>query len=107
MYKLAYTERFKKAFNDLTNNEQIQFQNKMKLFVENVLHPSLRTKKIKGQKDLYESSINMDIRIIWYFENEELIILVDIGNHDILKKFLKKLIVPYTFLKKDIVAVRH
>ena len=61
MYKLAYTERFKKAFNDLTNNEQIQFQNKMKLFVENVLHPSLRTKKIKGQKDLYESSINMDI----------------------------------------------
>ena len=45
MYKLAYTERFKKAFNDLTNNEQIQFQNKMKLFVENVLHPSLRTKR--------------------------------------------------------------
>ena len=87
MYKLAYTERFKKAFNNLTNNEQIQFQNKMKLFVENVLHPSLRTKKIKGQKDLYESSINMDIRIIWYFENEELIILVDIGHHDILKKF--------------------
>ena len=87
MYKLAYTERFKRAFNNLTNNEQIQFQNKMKLFVENVLHPSLRTKKIKGQKDLYESSINMDIRIIWYFENEELIILVDIGHHDILNKF--------------------
>ena len=87
MYKLAYTERFKKAFNDLTHNEQIQFQNKMKLFVENVLHPSLRTKKIKGEKDLYESSINMDIRIIWSFENDELIILVDIGHHDILKKF--------------------
>jgi len=50
MYKLAYTERFKKAFNDLTNNEQIQFQNKMKLFVENVLHPSLRTKKDKRPK---------------------------------------------------------
>ena len=59
----------------------------MKLLVENVLHPSLRTKKIKGKKDLYESSINMDIRIIQYFENEELIILVDIGHHDVLKKF--------------------
>ena len=57
MYKLAYTERFKKAFNDLTNNEQIQFQNKMKLFVENVLHPSLRTKKIKGQKDKEQAYI--------------------------------------------------
>ena len=87
MYKLSYTERFKKAFNRLTNAEQIQFKNKMSLFIENVLHPSLRTKKIKGHQDLYESSINMDIRIIWYFENEELIILVDIGHHDILKKF--------------------
>lgn len=87
MYKLSYTERFKKAFNSLSNNEQIQFQNKIKLFVDNVLHPSLRTKKIKGPKDLYESSINMDIRIIWHFESEELIILVDIGHHNILKKF--------------------
>ena len=87
MYKLAFTERFKKAFNNLTNIEQTQFQHKMKLFVENTLHPSLRTKKIQGQKNLYESSINMDIRIIWYFENDELIILVDIGHHDILYKY--------------------
>ena len=53
MYKLSYTERFKKAFNRLTNAEQIQFKNKMSLFIE----------------------------------NKELIILVDIGHHDILKKF--------------------
>ena len=90
MYKLAYTERFKKAFNNLTNNEQVQFKNKMKLFVENVLHPSLRTKKIKGQKDLYESSISMDIWIIWYFENEELIILIDIGTMIYWKNFHKR-----------------
>lgn len=87
MYKLTYTDRFKKAFNNLNKDEQNQFENKMKLFIENVLHPSLRTKKIKGYKDLYESSINMDIRIIWYFENDKLIILLDIGHHDILKKF--------------------
>lgn len=29
----------------------------------------------------------MDIRIIWYFECDKLIILLDIGHHDILKKF--------------------
>lgn len=28
----------------------------------------------------------MDIRIIWFFENEELIVLVDIGHNDIFKK---------------------
>jgi mRNA-degrading endonuclease YafQ of YafQ-DinJ toxin-antitoxin module len=87
VYKLTYTPRFKKAFVALTPVEKLQFQKKMEIFVENILHPSLRTKKIQGQKDLYESSINMDIRVIWYFENEELIILVDIGHHDILKKY--------------------
>ena len=86
MYKITYTERFKKSFKRLNKQEQIQFQNKMELFINNVLHPSLRTKKIKGIDNFYESSINMDIRIIWYFENEELIILVDIGHHDIFKK---------------------
>ena len=45
MYKIAYTERFKKAFKLLSIIEQKQFQNKMYLFIENVLHPSLRTKK--------------------------------------------------------------
>lgn len=87
MYKLVYTPRFKKSFNSLTITEKTQFKNKMNLFVENVLHPSLRTKKLQGQTDLYESSINMDIRIIWYFENEELIVLVDVGHHDIFRKY--------------------
>lgn len=87
MYKLTYTPRFKKAYNTLSNIEKQHFQKKMEIFVQNILHPSLRTKKLQGQNDLYESSINMDIRIIWYFENEELIVLVDIGHHDILNKY--------------------
>lgn len=29
----------------------------------------------------------MDIRIIWFYENDELIILLDIGHHDMLNKF--------------------
>ena len=87
MYKITYTDRFLKSFNNLTNKEQLAFQRKMEIFIKNNLHPSLRTIKIQGQKNLYESSINMDIRIIWYYENQELIVLVDIGHHDILKKF--------------------
>ena len=87
MYKLTYTQRFKKAFNALSNIEKQQFQKKMEIFVQNILHPSLRTKKLQGQNDLYESSINMDIRIIWYLENEELIVLIDIGHQDILNRY--------------------
>ena len=57
------------------------------LFVENPLHPSLRTKKIQGAEDIWESSVNMDIRIIRFYENNELKLLLDIGHHDILNKF--------------------
>ena len=78
MYEIEYTSRFKKAFNKLTDVEQALFYNKMKVFIENTLHPSLRTKRIQGQKDLFESSINMDIRIIWYFKDDELIVLVEL-----------------------------
>lgn len=58
----------------------------MQIFIINIIHPSLRTKKIRGHKDLYASSINIDIRLIWFYENDQLIVLVDIGHHDILKK---------------------
>jgi len=87
MYKIIYTNRFKKAFNNLTNSEQIIFENKMRLFIENVQHPSLRTKKVQGHHYLFESSVNMSIRIIWYFENDEIVVLIDIGHHDIMKKY--------------------
>jgi mRNA-degrading endonuclease YafQ of YafQ-DinJ toxin-antitoxin module len=87
MYKITYTDRFLKSFNRIAKIEQLAFEKKMRIFINNNLHTSLRTKKIQGQKELYESSINMDIRIIWYYENQELIVLVDIGHHDILRKF--------------------
>ena len=29
----------------------------------------------------------MDVRIIWYYEGEKMIILLDIGHHDILDKY--------------------
>jgi len=43
-------------------------------------------KKIKGSDILFESSINMSIRVIWTYQNENLIFMIDIGHHDILNK---------------------
>lgn len=64
-----------------------QRKKELKIFVENPFHPSLRTKRIQGTEDLFEFSVNMDIRVIWYYENNEIVMIVDIGHHDILKKF--------------------
>ena len=86
-YKITYTERFLKHFKDLNEQEKKQLRNKLNILAENPSHPSLRTKRIQGTKDLFECSVNMDIRIIWYYEGDKLIILLDVGHHDILKQY--------------------
>lgn len=86
-YQISYSERFRKHFKSLTATEKKQLRNKLLLLAENPLHPSLRTKRIQGTDDLFECSVNMDIRIIWFYEGDQLIILLDVGHHDILKQF--------------------
>ena len=86
-YQFTFTDRFQKHFNSLTDKEKKQLKNKLTLLSENPLHPSLRTKRIQGTKDLFECSVNMSIRIIWFYEGDTLIVLVDVGHHDILKQF--------------------
>ena len=87
MHKISYTERFKKHYKKINSKEKKQISNKVELLSQNPLHPSLRTKKIRGTEELFECSVNMDIRIIWYYEEERMIILLDVGHHDILKNF--------------------
>lgn len=86
-YQFTYTDRFKKHFKTLTVQEKNQLENKLNLLAENPMHPSLRTKRIQGTANLFECSVNMDIRIIWFYEGDEMIILIDVGHHDILKRF--------------------
>lgn len=87
VYQYTYTDRFKKHFKRLNANEKKQLRGKLELLCENPMHPSLRTKRIQGTTDLFESSINMDIRIIWVYEGDVMIILVDVGHHDILNQY--------------------
>ena len=84
---ITYTQRFKKHYSRLSENEKEQFKKKLNLFIENPLHPSLRVKRIKGTEELFEFSVNMDIRVIWFYEGNELVAFVDIGHHDILREY--------------------
>ena len=86
-YQITYTNRFEKHFKSLNAQEKKQLQSKLCLIAENPMHPSLRTKRIQGTKNLFECSVNMDIRIIWYYEGDTLIILVDVGHHAILDQY--------------------
>ena len=86
-FEFTFTARFQKNFKKLTEQEKKQLKKKLILLAENPSHPSLRTKRIQGTSDLFECSVNMDIRIIWYYEGDKMIILLDVVHHDILKHF--------------------
>lgn len=85
-YKFTFMPRFQKHFKRLSTQEKNQLKTKLELLAQNPSHPSLRTKRIQGT-GLFECSVNMDIRIIWYYEGDKMIILLDVGHHDILKHF--------------------
>jgi mRNA-degrading endonuclease YafQ of YafQ-DinJ toxin-antitoxin module len=84
MYKLEYTKVFEKNLKKLSSNEQRAVAGKLGILAENPFHPSLRTKKVQRLKDVFECSVNMDIRILWMYKDDRLILLLDIGRHDML-----------------------
>lgn len=81
MYKLKYTKEFEKNLKSLTKQEQKLVASKLKLIVQNPFYPSLRTKKVQGLNNVFEMSVNMDIRILWKYEDGIIILLLDIGHH--------------------------
>ena len=86
-YKITYTKRFLKNLKKLNANERSQLKKKLELLMQDPLYPSLRTKRIQGTTDLFEFSVNMDVRVICEYDGETMILLLDIGHHDILDQF--------------------
>jgi mRNA-degrading endonuclease YafQ of YafQ-DinJ toxin-antitoxin module len=87
VFKLIPDKRFVKSYGKLPAQLRKQIDSKLLLLAENPNHPSLRAKRIQGAERLYELSVNMDAQLIWHYEGDSLIILLDVGHHDILKHF--------------------
>ena len=81
MYKLKYTKEFERDLKKLSPKEQKAVMVKLKLLVQEPFYPSLRTKKVQGLDNVFEMSVNMDIRILWKYENGVIILLLDVGHH--------------------------
>lgn len=81
MYKLKYTKTFEKDLKSLSSKEQKTVAQKLKILAENPFYPSLRTKKVQGLDNVFEMSVNMDIRILWKYEDGIIILLLDVGHH--------------------------
>ena len=82
-YKLVFSKVFEKSLKKLTREEQRRVAAKLKVLQTDPFYPSLRTKKIKGFEELFESSVSMDIRILWSYKYDAIIITLDIGHHSL------------------------
>ena len=87
MPKIIFTKTYLKHFAKFSIAEQKQIMKALNRLADNPAHPSLRAKRIKGHPKMWECSANMDIRILWQYEEELIILALDVGHHDILKKF--------------------
>lgn len=86
MIKIAYSAAFQKTYKKILKNNpsrQILFQQKISLFLQDPFHPQLRTHKLKGAlKDFYSFSIEYNLRVVFYFASDTVVVLEDIGSHD-------------------------
>lgn len=80
-----FSNRFKKQYQSLPLEIQAAFDAKLELFLKNMLHPSLRVKRIQGTHDRWEGSITMKYRFTFEM-TESHVIFRTIGTHDILKR---------------------
>jgi len=84
MHNLEPTKAFTKSLKKLSGVERKSVAAKLSVLAKDPHHPSLRTKKVQRLKNVFESSVNMDIRILWSYKDGRIILLVNIGHHDIL-----------------------
>ncbi len=78
------TRRFEKDYASLPSEVRKTVDSKLRGFVSNQLHPSLRVKKMEGVQDVLEMRGNISYRITFQY-TEGGVILRRVGTHDILK----------------------
>jgi mRNA interferase RelE/StbE len=79
--RLALTDRFKRAYRGLTAEEQALADKALRLLAENLRHPSLHVKKIKGTEGIWEARVSRSIRLTFEVHGD-LLVLRTIGRHD-------------------------
>lgn len=83
-YNLIFIESFKKSLQKFSKEDQKLIAKKLDLLAQNPFYKSLRTKRYWGLDNVFEMSVNMDIRVLWKYENNNIILLLNIGHHDFL-----------------------
>lgn len=78
---ISRTARFKKAWEQLIEEEKAQAQKAIHNLVTDVRYPELRVKKMKVTEDIWEARASRSLRMTFRIEGD-MITLRNIGHHD-------------------------
>lgn len=84
--EIIYTPRFKRSFKKLPKDLQEKTWKVIQLFQESPFHPFLKTHKL-GVGELWAASVDYKNRIIFEFHDDNSLLLVNVGDHSIYRKF--------------------
>lgn len=86
MIEIAFSSSFKKIFKKkIKGNKDLEnkFWEAIQTLISDPFNASLKTHKLSGQlKDLWSFSVEYDTRIVFYFEEKNKAVLINIGKHD-------------------------
>jgi toxin HigB-1 len=86
MIEIAFENSFKRSYRRrIAGNQdrEKRFKQKLSLFQNDPFETSLRTHKLSGRlNELWSFSVQYDLRIVFYFADENQVVFVDIGTHD-------------------------
>lgn len=84
--KILYSRQFAKEYRKLPSHVKDQAENKEELFRKNPFDPRLKTHKLKGElSGFYSFSISYHYRIVFHFQNSEIVVFDNVGTHEIYK----------------------
>jgi addiction module RelE/StbE family toxin len=84
---LRRSKLFIKQYKKLPVKVKVQFNERLELWLTQSSHPQLRNHPLTGSYQGYWSfNVSGDVRALYYFENEELVIFALIGSHSQLYK---------------------
>jgi len=79
--KTARTERFKKAWQELSESERKLASKALRNLIKNMHYPALRVKKMQAINRIWEARISRSLRMTFQIQRD-IIILRNIGRHD-------------------------
>jgi mRNA-degrading endonuclease YafQ of YafQ-DinJ toxin-antitoxin module len=84
MLKIIYSEKFISQFESLELKIQRLAEKKIRMFIIDHRHPSLKTHKLNGILDDYFSfSVDYQLRIVFEYGTKNTVHFLKIGGHDV------------------------